>query len=321
MKKTFFLFAAICFCLSAFAQKPVVVVDQFLSAGCRNSDVVNLRNHVITGLYETGNVNLVDVEAEETLKMELARRSTELSLADEAARLGAMRTLGANYVVTGTASKIGADKKGASYYTGNVVFTLKVVNAEDGTLVGVETYQYSDMLAGSASSSDGAIYETLAKVRKDMLVFASKYFQTVGTIVELGEMKNGKLVTCYINLGSRSGIKEGQTLKVYEVKKIAGMEAREEVGKVKIDAIVADGLSRCTFVGSSDAILAAFRAGHDLCVEEKVKNKSGQDAAQATRKAANVGRNVVEVSREAVDVGRKALEIGEGVSRIIKVFK
>ena len=252
--------------------------------------------------------------------MEAARRSTELSLADETARLGAMKTLGADYVVTGTAAKIGADKKGASYYTGNVAFTLKVVDVEDGTLVGVETYQYSDLLAGSGSSADGAIYETLVKIKKDMLAFASKYFQTVGKIVELGELKNGKLVSCYINLGSKSGLKKGQTLKVYEIKNIAGIEGREEVGKVKIDAIVAEGLSRCTFVGSSDAILSAFQAGHDLCVEEKVK-KSGQDAADATRKAANVSRDVLEVSREAVDVTRKALEIGDGVSRIIKIFK
>lgn len=319
MKKSFFLFVAMCFCLSAFAQKPVVVVDHFTSTGCKDSYVVNLRNHVITGLYETGNVNLIDVESESTLQMEANRRSSELSLADETARLGAMKTLGANYVVTGTASKITADKKGNSYYSGNLAFTLKVVNAEDGTLVGVETYQYSDMLAGTASSADGAIYETLAKIQKDMLVFASKYFQTQGYIVELGEMKNGKLHTCYINLGSSSGLKKGQTLKVYEVKKIAGIEGHEEVGKIKVDEIVAEGLSRCTLVAGAEDVLGAFQEGHDLCVEERVKKD--HSAAKAGQKAANVGRNVVEVGREAVDVGKKALEIGEGVSRIINAFK
>ena len=319
MKKSFFLFVAMCFCLSAFAQKPVVVVDHFTSTGCKDSYVVNLRNHVITGLYETGNVNLIDVESESTLQMEANRRSSELSLSDETARLGVMRTLGANYVVTGTASKISADKKGNSYYSGNLAFTLKVVNAEDGTLVGVETYQYSDMLAGTASSADGAIYETLAKIQKDMLVFASKYFQTQGYIVELGEMKNGKLRTCYINLGSSSGLKKGETLKVYEVKKIAGIEGHEEVGKIKVDEIVAEGLSRCTLVAGAEDILGAFQEGHDLCVEERVKKD--HSAAKAGQKAANVGRNVVEVGREAVDVGKKALEIGEGVSRIINAFK
>ena len=278
--------------------------------------MVNLRNHVITGLYETGNVNLIDVESESTLQMEANRRSSELSLADETARLGAMKTLGANYVVTGTASKITADKKGNSYYSGNLAFTLKVVNAEDGTLVGVETYQYSDMLAGTASSADGAIYETLAKIQKDMLVFASKYFQTQGYIVELGEMKNGKLHTCYINLGSSSGLKKGETLKVYEVKMIAGIEGREEVGKLKVDVIVADGLSKCKITSGADEILAAFQAGHELNVQGKeVKQKK-----EPGRSAAEVGRDVMEAGRKAVDIGEKAVKVGEGISRIVNML-
>jgi curli biogenesis system outer membrane secretion channel CsgG len=158
MKKVISLFIAICFCICAAAQKPVVVVDHFTSASCKASDLINLRNHVITGIHETGNVNLIDVEAEATLAMEAERRSSELSLSDQTARIGAMKTLGANYVITGTAAKLGADRKRSDYYTGNVVFTLKVVNTEDGTIVGAETYQYSDISAGSASSADGALY-------------------------------------------------------------------------------------------------------------------------------------------------------------------
>jgi hypothetical protein len=108
-------------------------------------------------------------------------------------------------------------------------------------------------------------------------------------------------------------------LKVYEVKKIAGIEGHEEVGKIKVDEIVAEGLSRCTLVAGAEDVLGAFQEGHDLCVEERVKKD--HSAAKAGQKAANVGRNVVEVGREAVDVGKKALEIGEGVSRIINAFK
>jgi hypothetical protein len=315
MKKVISLFIAICFCICAAAQKPVVVVDHFTSASCKASDLINLRNHVITGIHETGNVNLIDVEAEATLAMEAERRSSELSLSDQTARLGAMKTLGANYVITGTAAKLGADRKRSDYYTGNVVFTLKVVNTEDGTIVGAETYQYSDISAGSASSADGALYETLKYAKNAMPAFVSKYFRLQGSILELDEMKNGKLKTCYVNLGSSYGLNEGDELIVHEVKKIAGIEGREEVGKLKVEAIVADGLSRCRITAGADDILTAFQAGHELCVEGKEKK------AKKTGNAAEAGRDVMEAGRKAVDFGEKAVRVGEGISRIVKMLR
>ena len=111
MKKTLIFLVALCSCICASAQKPVVVVDHFTSTTCKAGDLENLRNQVITGIYETGSVTLVDIEAESTMTMEAERRSSELSLADETARIGIMKTLGANYVLTGTASKLSADKK------------------------------------------------------------------------------------------------------------------------------------------------------------------------------------------------------------------
>lgn len=315
MKQVISLCVAICFCICAAAQKPVVVVDHFTSASCKASDLINLRNHVITGIHETGNVNLIDVEAESTLAMEAVRRSSELSLADQTARIGAMKTLGADYVITGTAAKLGADKRSKDYYTGNVVFTLKVVNTEDGTIVGAETYQYSDVSAGSASSADGALYETLRSVKNAMHAFVSKYFRLKGAIVELDEMKNGKLKTCYVSLGSSSGLKEGDELIVHEVKKIAGIEGREAVGKLKVEAIVADGLSRCRIAAGADDILTAFQAGHELSIEGKEKK------AKKTGNAAETGRDILEAGRKAVAVGEKAVRLGESVSRIVKMLK
>ena len=314
MKKIILLCIATCYAICAVAQKPVVVVDHFTSASCKASSLSNLRNQIIAGISETGNVNLIDVEAESTLAMESERRSSELSLADQTARLGKMKTLGANYVLTGEASKLGADKKRSDYYTGNVSFTLKVVNAEDGTIIGAEAFQYSGVSAGSASSADGALYETLGMAKKAMTAFVSKYFRLKGKIVELGELKGGKPKMCYVSLGSSSGLTGGEVLLVQEVKTIAGIEGREEVGKLKVEAVVADGLSRCKISSGAEEILSAFQAGHDLLVEEKEKKKAEHNASE-------VGRDVLEAGRKAVDVGQKALKLGEGISRIIKIFR
>lgn len=314
MKKTLIFLVALCSCICASAQKPVVVVDHFTSTTCKAGDLENLRNQVITGIYETGSVTLVDIEAESTMTMEAERRSSELSLADETARIGIMKTLGANYVLTGTASKLSADKKSADHYTGNVVFTLKVVNAENGTIIGAETYQYSDLSAGSGASADGALYETLAKVKNAMASFVSKYFKPKGAIVEIGDLKNGKPKTCYISLGASSGVKEGDTFIVHETKMVAATEVQEAVGKVKVETVLADGLSRCKISSGSEMILSAFQAGHELLVE-------GEEKRQAKHSAEEVGRGVVEAGKKAVDIGEKAVRVGEGISRIIKIFK
>lgn len=314
MKKTLIFLVALCSCICASAQKPVVVVDHFTSTTCKAGDLENLRNQVITGIYETGSVTLIDIEAESTMTMEAERRSTELSLADETARIGVMKTLGANYVLTGTASKLSADKKSADHYTGNVVFTLKVVNAENGSIIGAETYQYSDSSAGNGVSADGALYETLSKVKDAMASFVSKYFKTKGAVVEIGDLKNGKPKTCYISLGTSSGVKEGDTFIVHEVNMIAAVEVQEAVGKVKVETVLADGLSRCKISSGAEKILSAFQAGHELLVEGVAKKEPKPDAAE-------VGRNVMEAGRKAVDIGEKAVRVGEGISRIIKILK
>lgn len=314
MKKLSSLLAALCICLCAAAQKPVVVVDHFTGSSCKQADLINLRNHVISGIYENGTVKLVDVEAEEALSVEATRRASESSLADETARLGVMKTLGANYLVTGTASRLSADKKRSDYYTGSVAFTLKVVNVEDGTLLGSESYQYSNLAAGSAQTADGALFATLAMVKNEMAVFTSKYFKAKGVIVELDDIKGGKPKTCYINLGSASGMENGTDLIVHEIRMIAGVEAREEIGKLKVETVLAEGLSKCKVTAGADQILEAFQAGHELCVEGKEVKRAKGDAAEAGRDAAAVGR-------KAVDVGCKAVEIGAGISKIIKIFK
>lgn len=275
MKKIVCSIATALMCLCAYAQKPVVVVDYFTSPSCTDAGVSALRGHVIAGLTATNRVNLIDVETEASLSLEADRRSSEMAMEDQTARLGAMKTLGANYIVTGVASKIGADKRvtdeGSVYYNGNVVYSLKVVNAEDGTLVGAESYTYSDLTGSTGSTSEEATVSTLRKAEKDMKVFVSKYFKVKGVIVEMGEMKGGKAKNCYISLGAASGVEKGQKCEVFEVKTIAGREAETQIGVLSIEEVMADDLSNCKFVSGAKEIVAAFQAGHELRLVTKEK--------------------------------------------------
>jgi hypothetical protein len=276
MKKFFMSILGLCLFVSAYAQKPVVVIDYFTTSSAKQSGVSALRNHVIAGITETNRVNLIDVESESSLALEASRRSSELALGDQTARMGKMRTLGARYIITGVVSSVSAERQtvqGSSFYTGNVVYSLKVVNAENGTLIGAETYTYSGLTGGVANTSEAAIISTLEKAQRDMALFVSKYFKAEGVIVEMGEMKGKKAKTCYISLGSASGIEEGQKCEVYEVKTIAGREARSLVGMVVVEEILAEDLSLCKFSSGAKEILAAFQAGHELRLVTKAKTE------------------------------------------------
>ena len=275
MKKIFISLLGMCLCVSAFAQKPVVVVDYFTTASCTAAGVSALRSQVIAGLSETNRVNLIDVETEASLTLEVGRRASELALEDQTARMGQMRVLGANYLISGVVSKMGADKKtmedGKVYYTGNVVYSLKVVNAEDGTLIGAETYTYADLTGATGSTPEEATVNTLKKAQRSMEVFVSKYFKVEGTVVEMGEMKGGKPKNCYISLGSEDGIEKGQRCEVFAVKRIAGREARTMVGVVVVDEVVAADLADCKFVSGAKEIVDAFQAGQELVIVTKEK--------------------------------------------------
>jgi hypothetical protein len=283
MKKIFMTILGLCVFVYAFAQKPVVVIDYFTSASAKQSGVSALRNHVIAGIAETNRGNLIDVESEASLKLEVNRRSSELALGDQTARMGKMRTLGANYILTGVVSSVSAEKQtihGVTFYSGNVVYSLKVMDAENGTIIGAETYTYSGVAGGVANSSESAITTTLEKAQRDMETFVSKYFKTEGVILEMGQMKGGKAKDCYISLGASSGIEEGQKFEVYEVKTIAGREARSQIGMLVVKEVVADDLSHCKFSSGAKEILEAFQAGHELRVVSKAKS-------DALRKAGN----------------------------------
>ena len=283
MKKIIVSILGIFLFLPAFAQKPVVVVDYFTSPSCKQSSISALRGQVIAGITETNRVNLIDVESEASLTLEASRRSSELALGDQTARIGKMRTLGANYIITGVVSTVSAEKQvlqGVTFYTGNVVYSLKVVNAEDGTLIGAETYTYSGLSAGKANTADAAIVGTLEKAQRDMALFVSKYFKAEGTIVEMGEMKGGKAKNCYISLGASSGIEVGQKCEVYEVKMIAGREAKSLVGVVTVEEVLAEDLSECKFVSGAKDIVAAFQAGHELRLVTKAKSEALKKAGE-----------------------------------------
>lgn len=279
MKKALLTLFLSSVCSIAFAQKSVVIIDYFTNtASVDKSDASMLRSKVIDGINAINRVNLIDVESEATLALEASRRNSEMALEDKTARAGVMKTLGANYAIYGSVSKMDADYKtsdSGSYYVGNIAYSLTVINLENGTVLGTKSFTYTGLTGNTGSSRNEAIVSTLNRVKQSMDNFVNEYFKLSGTIVEMKEAnkKGDQAKSVYISLGSDSGMAKGQLLEVFEVKMIAGKEAEINVGNLKVDEVVAADLSDCSVTKGGKEIMTAFKAGSELRI--KTRKDSG----------------------------------------------
>ena len=112
--------------------KSSVFIDYFAHpSNVKDSWAEALRSKVIEGIQETNRVLITDVDAEDALRVEKARRENgELSAEGDASRLAVMTQLGANYLLQGTITSLSVDHKRSDdgkseWYAAVVNYTLK----------------------------------------------------------------------------------------------------------------------------------------------------------------------------------------------------
>lgn len=274
MKKILLLVFCVLCSLTGVAQdieepkgKPTVFIDYFKrSADAPFAWVEGLRNSVIEGIHKMERVILIDVDAQDALRVESQRRSSEnISSGDdnEMERLAVMQELGAQYIITGQVSSMTAtykkDSNNKGYYAGSISYTLKVINPKDGTLLGTKTFQHSGLTGGTGGNKEEAIANTITSAVYSMRDFVDEYFKIEGTILEVSSEKKGKAEEVYINLGSANGVKVAQKFTVYSIREIAGREAKKEIGRLTVKAVEGEDISLCKVQKGEKEIMDAIR--------------------------------------------------------------
>ena len=242
-------------------RKPVVVVNYFnKSSEIKSGDCELARNAVLASLSNYPRLRIVDVETESSIDQETKRRLKEEALADELARSGQMKQLGADYILEGFVSKLETqskkDSEGKISYKGEVAYTIKVVSTENGTVAFTNNYTAS---SGSCDTEAEARTKALkdAEITCEMI---EAVFPLNGTLVDQDYTeKKGKMKTCYVTLGSIHGVVEGVFLDVRKSKNIASRTVYEEVGVLKVEKVLADDLSECSVVSNGKEILEATK--------------------------------------------------------------
>lgn len=260
------LFLLLFFALFANAQeskyrKPVVVVNYFnKSSEIKSGDCELARNAVLSSLSNYPRLRVIDVETESSIDQETKRRLKEEALADDLARSGQMKQLGADYILEGFVSKLETQRKtdseGKVSYKGQMAYTIKVVSTENGTVA------FSNNYTASSGSCDTEA-EARTKALKDAAVtceMIEAVFPLNGILVDQDYTeKKGKMKTCYVTLGSIHGVVEGVFLDVRKSKNIASRTVYEEVGILKVEKVLADDLSECSVVSNGKEILEATK--------------------------------------------------------------
>ena len=151
-------------------------------------------------------------------------------------------------------------------YTGIVEATLNIKDAKTGNVVGSPTVKGQSSDFSSSSSSDKAIKDAIGRLTGSIASWLNKYKPLRANIIEGSTAKKNKQKEVYIDLGSSEGAFEGLHMTVYQVKTIAGREAKSQIGKLRIEAVEGDDISRCKVQSGGKDIKECIDNGEKLVV-------------------------------------------------------
>ena len=162
--------------------------------------------------------------------------------------------------------KLKDDVKTSTTYRGIVEAMLTLKDLKTGEVIANPSFGGKGTSFSSYSTSDKAIKEAIAHFATRITAWLNKYSPLQANIIEGTAAKKDKQKEVYIDLGSSEGAYEGLHMGVFQVKKIGGREAKSQIGKLKIEAVEGDDISRCKVQSGCKDIKAAIDAGEKLRV-------------------------------------------------------
>lgn len=151
-------------------------------------------------------------------------------------------------------------------YSGIVEAILTLKDAKTGEVIANPTVKGMGSGNSNFNTSDKAIRDAISRLSTQITSWLNKYRPLQANIIEGATAKKNKQKEVYIDLGSREGAFEGLHMGVYEVKSIGGREAHSEIGKLWIEAVEGEDISRCKVQRGGKDIKAAIDDGKQLRV-------------------------------------------------------
>ena len=254
-------------------KKPRMYVEYFTEAdGVEEANSDKVRQAVMAALNKTKRFELVDQDAEYSMKKEEERRTDEKAMSDEKSRTQTITAAGHDYILGGNvlACSVKSEQKdGKTMYSCVLNYSVTVTEVATSTTVASATFDHSPSGIGGtvgklldlSDSKDKAIASAVNMIASDIENFLIKEFPLESTIFPMDyEVKKDKLVKCYINLGSDHGVKKGDYFSVLAPSVRAGRTTYSEIGKMKVEEVVDGTMSQCKVVQGDKKIFTAMEA-------------------------------------------------------------
>lgn len=170
-------------------------------------------------------------------------------------------------ISTTTKTELSADKtKTKTYHKGIIGLMLHIKDAQTDQIVNSPAFNVSDTDVAWMETAEGALNKALVRLSSGITLYCNRWLPLSANIIEGASDKKDKQKEVYIDLGSREGAVKGLHMAVYTTKTIAGKIAKQQIGKLKIEAVEGDDISLCKVQSGGKDIKAAIDAGITLLV-------------------------------------------------------
>ena len=273
MLKKFILSAALvlaaAFASNAQEKHRIYINDFNVAEGVSEADAANIRQAVIDAIHKSQKFELATSYMESALSQQINRRSSEAAMHDEATRNEILMAAGCQYVMSGDIIKCSLNKStlddGTVMYECVLSYSITVAEVATSTTVASQRFDSNNgLFSGSWNSStspETATANAIKHIEKDIEGFIIENFPTEGTIIPMDyEVKKDKMLSCYIDLGTSHGVKEGDLFSVLAAKVVIGQVTYSEIGKIKVEEVVSDNISRCKVTKGQKELFSAMES-------------------------------------------------------------
>lgn len=162
------------------------------------------------------------------------------------------------------------DKNGRTYidtkFKGEVDVTITLTDVGTEEVIGSPSFSTSGTSSSTNASQEQAFKNGIGYLTNRISTWLNQTLPLQANIIEGNAVKKDKQKTVYIDLGSREGAFAGIHMGVFIVKTVAGREARQQIGKLKVETVLGDDISLCKVQSGGKEIKKAIEAGEQLLV-------------------------------------------------------
>ena len=253
--KSFLIFALLLLCISTYAQRYCIYVDDFTSEiKVPNRVIATIRSSIIEGLRGTNRIDVIDAVA--------ANTDFSLSPLEDARRFQASYLLKGD-IITREATDDGSPHRKyhsrADSYKEKFTLRLDLIRSSDGVVISTKNYEETGSASGKDATQYSALEHALLSFPLEMRKWVETYFKVYGAILKAGTDNGKKVKTVYINLGFDDPIKEGLRFDVIEDGMIEGNLIECKIGEVRIDKIMGPRISLCKVNKGGEEIRTALQ--------------------------------------------------------------